>query len=188
MAATGQTAAELKEILQRVAVPCYILDDHGRFTWLNDAAIAEFGDATGRHFSELLPPAEVPRVERQFTRKLDGEPVTDYETEVFTADGRRVDVEISSVAIPHGDSCHAVFGIADTLPVRRRNGTARLTRRQADVLWLLANGQSTNQIAKELHLSRETVRNYIRQLLRALGAHSRIEAVAVARRERLLDG
>jgi DNA-binding NarL/FixJ family response regulator len=37
------------------------------------------------------------------------------------------------------------------------------------------------QIAEELHLSRETVRNHIRHMLHAVGASSRLEAVAVAR-------
>jgi DNA-binding NarL/FixJ family response regulator len=36
-------------------------------------------------------------------------------------------------------------------------------------------------VAAELHLTTETVRNHIRRLLAALGAHSRLEAVAVAR-------
>jgi DNA-binding NarL/FixJ family response regulator len=43
-------------------------------------------------------------------------------------------------------------------------------------------GHSTAQIANELHLSMETVRNHVRHLLRALGVHSRLEAVAVAQR------
>jgi DNA-binding NarL/FixJ family response regulator len=54
------------------------------------------------------------------------------------------------------------------------------------VLRLLQQGRSTDQIAAELSLSRETVRNHIRHLLRALGVHTRLEAVAVARREHLL--
>ena len=49
---------------------------------------------------------------------------------------------------------------------------------------LLEHGRSTNQIAAELHLSKETVRNHIRHILQALGVHSRIE-VAVARHEHL---
>ena len=49
------------------------------------------------------------------------------------------------------------------------------------MLRLLERGHSTHQIARELHLSIETVRNHIRHLLQALGAHSRIEAVALAR-------
>jgi two-component system, NarL family, nitrate/nitrite response regulator NarL len=56
-----------------------------------------------------------------------------------------------------------------------------LTPRQAEVLQLLERGRSTAQIAEELHLSRETVRNHVRHLLHAVGATSRLEAVAVAR-------
>ena len=57
-----------------------------------------------------------------------------------------------------------------------------LTPRQAEVLELLERGLSTKQIAGQLHLSTETVRNHIRHLLRAVGAHSRLEAVAIANR------
>ena len=60
-----------------------------------------------------------------------------------------------------------------------------LTPRQAEVLRLLERGHSTSQISGELHLSPETVRNHIRHLFRALGVHSRIEAVAVARHSHL---
>ena len=58
-----------------------------------------------------------------------------------------------------------------------------LTPRQAEILRLLEHGRSTRQIAEELHLSLETVRNHIRHLMRALGVHSRLEAVALARHE-----
>jgi len=56
-----------------------------------------------------------------------------------------------------------------------------LTPRQWEVLRLLEQGRTTDQIASELHLSRETVRNHIAALLKTLGVHSRIEAVALAR-------
>jgi two-component system NarL family response regulator len=56
----------------------------------------------------------------------------------------------------------------------------QLTPRQAEVLELLERGRSTKQIASELHLSTETVRNHVRHILRAVGAHSRLEAVAIA--------
>jgi DNA-binding NarL/FixJ family response regulator len=63
---------------------------------------------------------------------------------------------------------------------------ADLTPRQRQVLELLAKGRSTDQIASELHLATETVRNHIRHLLRRLGAHSRLEAVVIARRQGLI--
>ena len=49
------------------------------------------------------------------------------------------------------------------------------------MLRLLEHGRSTKQIAAELHLSTETVKNHMRGLFRALGVSSRLEAVAVAR-------
>ena len=61
-----------------------------------------------------------------------------------------------------------------------------LTPRQAEVLHLLQRGRSTHQIAEELHLSAETVRNHVRYLLRALGVNTRLEAVAASRGELLV--
>jgi DNA-binding CsgD family transcriptional regulator len=62
--------------------------------------------------------------------------------------------------------------------------TARpaLTPRQREVLALVAAGLPARRIASELVLSEATVRNHIRALLRTLGAHSQLEAVATARR------
>jgi len=52
---------------------------------------------------------------------------------------------------------------------------------------LIAEGESTDQIAEDLHIARETVRNHVRSVLRKLEVHSRIEAIAVARAEGILD-
>jgi DNA-binding CsgD family transcriptional regulator len=81
-----------------------------------------------------------------------------------------------------------VFGLLQRMRVRERTGVAPpLTARQTEVLQLLAGGASTSQIQDTLQLSRETVRNHVRHLLRALGAYTRREAVAVARRSGLID-
>jgi two-component system response regulator DesR len=56
--------------------------------------------------------------------------------------------------------------------------------RQVEVLRLLEQGRSTKQIAQELHLSRDTVKNHVRDLLRALGVNTRLEAVAAVRQSR----
>jgi DNA-binding NarL/FixJ family response regulator len=57
-----------------------------------------------------------------------------------------------------------------------------LTPRQLEVLRLLDEGLSTTEIAAELGLSQTTVRNYVANLLAALGAHTRLQAVVAARK------
>ncbi len=69
----------------------------------------------------------------------------------------------------------------------RGRGSARLTTREAEVLLLLADGVSTREIATRLFISLNTARNHVQRLIAKLGAHSRLEAVAVARRNGLLD-
>jgi DNA-binding NarL/FixJ family response regulator len=61
-----------------------------------------------------------------------------------------------------------------------------LTRRQRQILGLLAEGLDTAAIAARLWLSRSTVRNHVTAILQALDAHSRLEAVAHARQRGLL--
>ncbi len=61
----------------------------------------------------------------------------------------------------------------------------RLTRRELEVLRLLAEGHRQPQIAERLVISPRTVSTHIEHILEKLGAHSRAEAVAVAYREDL---
>lgn len=62
-----------------------------------------------------------------------------------------------------------------------RLGPNPLTAREQDLLRLLAQGLSTDEVAEKLFLSRGTVRNYVSNVLEKLGTHSRGEAVTLAR-------
>lgn len=62
----------------------------------------------------------------------------------------------------------------------------RLTPRQREILELIASGLSTAEVARELTLSPETVRNHLRNASRELRAHTRVEAIATAQRLGLL--
>ena len=96
--------------------------------------------------------------------------------------GRRVDVELSAVPLMNGERVVGVFGLIEGRPADTSMAPhPHLTPRQVEVLRLLEQGRSTKQIAAELHLSTETVRNHIRRLFRTLGVNSRLEAVAAAR-------
>jgi two-component system, NarL family, nitrate/nitrite response regulator NarL len=63
-----------------------------------------------------------------------------------------------------------------------------LTDREKEVLRRLASGQSTGQMAREMNIAISTLRTYVKNVLCKLGAHSRLEAAAVASREGLVGG
>jgi DNA-binding NarL/FixJ family response regulator len=63
----------------------------------------------------------------------------------------------------------------------------RLTDRELGVLRLVAKGLGNRDIAQELFISENTVKNHIRNILEKLQLHSRMEAVIYAVREKLLD-
>jgi len=62
----------------------------------------------------------------------------------------------------------------------------RLTDREMEVLRLVARGLNNRDIAKELFISENTVKNHVRNILEKLQLHSRMEAVVYAVRENLL--
>src|SRR5438309_3726011 len=70
------------------------------------------------------------------------------------------------------------------------SGTAppavRLSRREHEVLRLVADGYSNTMIAGHLHLSENTVKTYVESLLSRLHARNRAEAVAAASRAHLI--
>jgi DNA-binding NarL/FixJ family response regulator len=63
----------------------------------------------------------------------------------------------------------------------------KLTRRQREILQLLADGGSTAAAARDLGLSEETVKTHTKNMLARLGARNRTHAVAIALRECLID-
>jgi PAS domain S-box-containing protein len=175
--------ADVEHALEHVNVPSYVIDRVGIVRWMNRAARALVGERVGRQFTSVVAPEDTRRARELFARKIVGNTeVTDASLVVLGPDGARVAVEISSVPLRHGDHVVGVFGqVSDVLEEPQPHPELHLTPRQAEVLRLLERGRSTTQIAEELQLSRETVRNHVRHLLHALGASSRLEAVAVAR-------
>jgi DNA-binding CsgD family transcriptional regulator len=187
MAPEDENNVDLTATLGHLGLPSVIVSREGRITWMNEAARGLFGDLEGViALANTVAPEHAPVARREFERKLDGVPFTDYEVDVITRDGLRARAMISSVPIPGDDPDRAVFAVALLDQQPRRTVEADLTPRQKEILHLLAQGGSTERIAAELHLATETVRNHIRHVLKGLGAHSRLEAVVVARRQGLI--
>jgi len=111
--------------------------------------------------------------------------------------GRAVDCGVLSVGGTHVAVSTIVVGNGAgpvvLHPMVPQNGATagsesppRLTRRQYEVLVLLADGVRVKEVARRLGLAEATVRNHVRALLLELGAHSQLEAVAKARSLSLL--
>jgi PAS domain S-box-containing protein len=178
----GLDDAQLEQVLEHVNVPSYHIDPTGVVRWLNAAARNVVGDVRGYQFTSVVAPEDTRRSRELFARKvIGGATVTDAVVDVVAAGGERVSVEISSVPVYQGDHLIGIFGqVSDLIEEPHAHPDLHLTPRQSEVLTLLERGLTTKQIAEELHLSRETVRNHVKALLRTMGAHSRLEAVALA--------
>ena len=174
---------DVEQALASVGVPSYVLDTTGVVRWINAAAGELLGDIRGRHFTSVVAPEDGRRARELFSQKILGtSPATDTTGVLVSTEGTRVPVELSSVPLKNGDRVVGVFGLLEGLPdISPEAPHPHLTPRQVEVLRLLEQGRATKQIAAELHLSTETVRNHIRHLFKALGVNSRLEAVAAAR-------
>lgn len=189
MSKLRELGVDVEGALERVRVPSYVVDRHGIIRWVNPAAERLVGDVRGRQFTSVVAPEESRRAREVFARNITGSVErSDNEVVVLAADGGRLSVDLSAVPLRRGDRVIGMFGQVVDVEEDEPPPPAHphLTPRQTEVLRLLERGRSTEQIAGELHLSVETVRNHIRHILRALNVHSRLEAVALTRREHLL--
>lgn len=136
-------------------------------------------------------------------------PVSSFEMRIRTRSGDRRWVSVSNLTLeteagPYlvhllrdSQGTHDALEMAHSLiqlsskkeaPAPRRRDVPALTPRQLEVLKLLARGRSVKEIGKDLYLSEATVRNHVRSLLQALGAHSQLEVLAKAREVGILTG
>jgi PAS domain S-box-containing protein len=182
-------------LVDRLVVPVSLHDVDGRFVHVNAAAERASGksdaDLRGREITYLLPREAHANVLAQFRRAVErGEP-TDFETAFVDASGHLRGARVHQLPLRDGDTIVGVLTFA--FDVRRPPSEIiglrpdpQLTLRQRQILELIASGLSTAEVAKELTLSTETVRNHLRNASQELHAHSRVEAIATAQRLGLL--
>jgi DNA-binding NarL/FixJ family response regulator len=89
-------------------------------------------------------------------------------------------------ACPTAMAVHPSFLIPSVGPEGVTFDGPSLTRRERQVLAMLADGHDARAAARDLDISLNTCRGYIKAVLAKLGAHSQLEAVATARNLRLI--
>jgi PAS domain S-box-containing protein len=124
-----------------------------------------------------------------------------YDLVTWAKDRTERRLNISTVLVPSPRGNIVVHLFRDVTDARRQDrppeprleergdasaAAPSLTPREHEVLRLLARGESTLAIARQLFISTATVRNHAQNILTKLGAHSRLEAVALAFRSRAL--
>jgi len=128
-----------------------------------------------------------------------GESVQHFEMQTRTKSGRSIWLDISILEAPSGGSLLAVhvfryLTVTKELLelVQRRltapaalNGSSVLSKRELEVLQLMATGANTKALAERLHVSPATIRNHAQNIFAKLDVHSRLEAVAWANEHRL---
>ena len=181
---------DLVRALEAIRVPAYIVDVHRRISWQNEASIELVGDLRGRLDGSVgLSDADLGRARRAWSDKLDGATHSQLELAMPRPNGTRVRVAVNSVPLRDGDGkMIGSFGLVHVLEELGEDdgNVPNLSPRERQTLTLLAAGLSTVQMAQQMGLSQETVRNYVKRLLRVLDARSRVEAVAKARSARLI--
>jgi PAS domain S-box-containing protein len=179
-------------LVDSLVVPASLHDVEGRFLRLNAAAERAIGSSNahwlGRHFTEPVPPEARENVEAQFRRAVETGQPTDFETVFTDASGHIRGVRAQHLPLRRGDAIVGVLILAFDVrqPPSGLELHPRLTPRQREILELLARGLSTSEIAKELTLSTETVRNHLRRVFGELHVHTRVEAIVAAQRFGLL--
>lgn len=78
--------------------------------------------------------------------------------------------------------------IRRTMPSQTEELRRKLTTRERQVLQRIVIGQSTEQMSREMNIAMSTLRSHIGHVLNKLGAHSRLQAAAIASRGSADDG
>jgi PAS domain S-box-containing protein len=186
--------------------PAFAVDRHGSILAWNSAAEETFGysrdEAVGQccwklmrgrdMYGNLYCTEHCPRREMAIRHKN----VNRCRMKMRTAAGKLEDFTVSALVLHDGPGSEVLISLfnkdsvaeEDRQQLHRGRPTARnlkgdvLTPRETQVLKCLADGHSTAEVATMLSISVPTVRNHVEHTLHKLNAHSRLEAVAVARK------
>lgn len=162
-----------------------IVDDNRRYLAVNDAAGRLFGLApeqvVGRRIDDFTAPDLLPVLPVMWAEFLEeGTLAGPYEIRIGR---RRTKLEFAATANIAPGRHMAILLELEPEPTLEPSATpapAVLSRRERDVLALLANGMRAEEAAAELGVARNTVQNHLRSARAKLGARTRSHAIALA--------
>lgn len=184
---------EALSALSKSRAPVLALDARGQIVSWNAACERLVGmpteDARGKTCTEVFSLVNGD-TERTFVPPRAGVPMDAFEVHARTQTGMR---RLAMIPVPldpeaqNGGAAWAfvIYPLPPSLSDEDRRASRQelgLTQRELEVVELLAQGKSTEDIAADLAIARTTARNHIQSILQKLNVHSRLEAVAHLRR------
>jgi PAS domain S-box-containing protein len=202
----GWNDATFWAIFEHSRIPMSLIDSERRYVAVNDAAIDFYGfpreELIGNETGRTLAAEERAKIDGEWdelvrTGEYYGDRIVDR------ADGRRIRVQfgahtstasgrwlafvvvLSARVEPDGPeliAADAAIGAGPPAP-----SGPRLTRRERDVVRLVALGAGTRQVAADLFVAPDTVRSHVRNAMSKTGARTRAQLVAIALAEGLIE-
>ncbi|HEX6459563.1 MAG TPA: LuxR C-terminal-related transcriptional regulator [Thermoleophilaceae bacterium] len=181
-----ERTVRLRAVFEHSRNAMLIADDQRHFRDANDAACRLLGAPRGwilnHRIDDVTPAEQRPAMDEIWTAFLkEGTQAGQFELQL--PDGRREAVDYSATAnIVPGMHLSILLPLVPGLPepgIPEGESTA-LTRREAQVMGLIALGSNTEEIAERLAITQETARSHAKNAMRKLGARSRAHAVALA--------
>lgn len=177
-------------LFRRSSSPISLLDADARFVDVNDAFLAwvRMGrlELLGTSMLELIRPSERERAMRKWEAFMArGGEYGDTRHLLFEERKRESKIEFAARTINTEARKLAVYVVISRSDVSLEGGSSSpkgssLTRREREVVTLIALGRDTVAIAAELFISPETVRTHVRNAMAKLGARTRAQLVAAA--------
>jgi PAS domain S-box-containing protein len=174
-------------VFDRTSNPIFVLDDERRITELNRAALSLLGrsrrDLLGTSMLGTMRPTDRSVALRNWRAfRLSGEYFGSRA--LIRADGSEVQIDFAA-RLEH--IRRQLVAVYVALPGRRSPptqssalaGELLLTTREREIITHVALGHESDQIAKELYISVQTVRTHVRNAMIKLGAHTRAQLVAI---------
>ena len=183
-----------RTVFERSAHPMFLVTDDRRFAGANAAGLRLLGltreELIGRGLEEVTSEEGRAAVSEGWADFAAGRGALGG-WEVVRPDGSRIAVSYS--AMPHivpginlgvlVPSAEADEPAADPA----RAGSSPLTKREKELLRLIALGATSEEAAERMGVSPETARTHARNALEKLGARTRAQAIAVAMKRGLID-
>jgi PAS domain S-box-containing protein len=175
-------------VFERSSNPISLIDDQRRFVEVNDAWLTLLGrsreELVGASVIDNIRPSERRRAEQEWeaVQRLGEHTGTRV---LVRADGSEVEIDFAARLAVVGGRRLAIYVALTKREPRPSSAGARpsqraLSKREREVVTLIALGQETNQIAEALSISPETVRTHVGNAMSKLGAHTRAQLVAIA--------